>query len=278
MNTKTLSEKLLISLLENGIVFLPISSSFLTLIKELDAHWVEFLSQDDSHKQIHVFEDGMGYEYRSPDEPDYKETFHIRPGYQLPKKHSEADVRFVQTAKIVLIELIPIVANFAESLSDLAQRDMKAFVTTHVEQWILRSLNYPPRTTEQIENKDTILADGHVDKCLTFGLTETAPGLEILSIKDKQWVPVKHKEGYLHGYAGLLGQYYTNCEVKALCHQVVTTPVTERDGRRSHVSFIDFGAVQYNKAKYGRTQNNFAHGENYDMPCEQYNQYFIETT
>lgn len=262
-------------LLKNGVVHIPVTSSFVQLTKDLDVAWAEFVSQDKQHKDLHVFANGMGYEYRGVNARDYKETFHVKAGYKLPRKHSTIDLLFIETAKSILIDSVPLVADFAESLSEIAGRDMRAFVTAHTDQWLSRSLNYPPRTEEQVNAGENVLALRHIDKGLTFHIAETDPGLMVLW--NGEWIPVEHTEGFIHGYGGMLTQYYTKGAVKALCHEVLTNPVTQLKGRRSHVLFIDFGNAHYNKSKYGPTQDNFPCGENYNMPPEEFNSYFIET-
>lgn len=262
-------------LLKNGVVHIPVTPSFLQLTKDLDIAWANFVSQDKRHKDTYVFANGMGYEYRGVDARDYKETFHIKAGYQLPRNHSTVDLLFIETAKSILIDSVPIVADFAESLSDIAECDMRTFVTAHTDQWLSRSLNYPPRTQQQVAAGENVLAARHIDKGLTFHIAETDPGLMIFW--NGEWRSVHHIPGFIHGYGGMLAQYYTQCKVKALCHEVLTTPVTEIKGRRSHVLFIDFGNVHYNKHAYGPTQVTFPCGENYNMSPEEFNTYFIET-
>ena len=71
---------------------------------------------------------------------------------------------------------------------------------------------------------------------------------------DDQWHEAQPTEDSFLVYGGMLAQLYTKGEVKALCHRVVNTTETKRNGRYSIVLFIDFGDRVYDKKKHGRLE------------------------
>ncbi len=256
-----------------GLTYLSVPESFSALTEELDVVWRSFCQQPIAHKQRHVKVKGFGYEFSDGNSRDYKEHFHVGMLYELPKGFSQADKDYVECGKQVLLAAKPIVYEFASHLNDKAELDFGALVLSGFDEWVGRSLNYFPRTMNQIESGNVVPAARHVDKGLTFGLRESASGLMVYW--KGEWVPIEYLPGHIHAYAGLLAQYYTKCALKALCHEVVSNPMTEVMGRTSHVMFMDFGSVRYDKGTYGPTQERFPCGENYDMEFEEFARFFI---
>ncbi len=256
---------------QNGYFSLPVADlSFAQKMEHFDSLWQEFLAQPLEVKQRHAFANDNGYEYKGPDNPDYKENFHLSLGYELPEASTDIDKAFIAIGKSILRDIVPTVRDVMDVVQEESGIDMFTPAMRAHNEWILRSLYYPPDIPGK---RRDFLALPHIDKGMTIHLDETNDGLEIKW--DGQWVKVPGRKGYVHGYAGMLGQYHSECHLKALCHQVVSTPVSQQFGRRSHVIFIDHGDVRYNKAKFGSTQTNFPNGENYTMSFEEFKQYFI---
>jgi hypothetical protein len=255
-----------------GLTYLSVPDSFSALTQELDGLWKAFCAQSIAHKRMHVKIQGLGYEFSDENSRDFKEHFHVGIPYKMPRLFSHTDKLYVECSKAVLVAAKPIVYEYASHLSDKAGLDFGALVLSGFDEWVSRSLKYFPRTMTQIESANTAAAAPHVDKGLTFGLRESASGLMVYW--KGEWVPLEYKPGHIHSYAGLLAQYYTKCALTALCHEVVSNPLTEVTGRTSHVLFADFGDMRYDKNTHGSTQEVFPCGENYGMSFEEFSKYF----
>ncbi len=234
-------------------------------------HYAEdFFSQSREHKELHVFtETGYGYEYRGPENPnEYKETIHLYSQYQLPIGASDADKRLIGIAKVLLHSLEPTIHAIAEVISEASNKDLTDLIVGSLQHATLRVLYYPPDLPGMQRD---FLATDHVDKGFTAHLGETSPGLQVFW--NKKWIPVNEIPGFVHGYAGVLGQYYTECALTALRHRVVPTQASRTKGRYAVVLFFDPGEYRYDKEKWGKTQIVFGKGENYGMPFSQFSKY-----
>ena len=238
----------------------------------------DFFSQPLEQKQLHVFSPaGYGYEYRGPEDPnEYKETLHVGLDHELPEGASGADRRLVAFSKLLMQSVTPTVELVAKVISAASQKDLVDFLVGSLPTATLRILYYPPDISGM---KREFLAMEHVDKGLTIHLCETCPGLQVYW-KD-QWIDVAEIPGSVHGYAGMLGQYYTECGLTALRHRVLPTETSRKEGRYAAVLFLDPGEYRYDKGRWGKTQASFGKGENYGMPFEEFKKYFaskIEAT
>jgi isopenicillin N synthase-like dioxygenase len=229
------------------------------LTNRLLENWRYFVKQDMNEKLLHAYggPQGNGYEYRGTEYPDYKETFHLSLPYTLPVGASAVDRSMVDTGKELITAIIPLVQLVGKVMSEASDiKDLDLLMLASPENYVLRLLYYPPDPRE-------IRAESHVDKGITIHLIATASGLQIWW--NNVWVNVEELVDSAYGYAGLLGQYYTQCKLKALLHQVVSCEKTKSVGRFSIVVFIDFGDVRYDKPTFGRLQDRFPKGENYTM-------------
>lgn len=137
--------------------------------------------------------------------------------------------------------------------------------------WFLRFLHY---FGGQEINDET--AAPHADKAgFTLHLHESDSGLELWDRK-KKWHPAPLALGDIGILPGMRLQYLSECRVPAICHRVVATEKTARDGRWSLVLFVHpANTPRYDKDRRGRLQE-FAPGWNYDMPFEEFRKFFVD--
>ena len=230
-----------------------------------------FFAQPMEQKALHKFSsDGYGYEYRGPENPnEYKETLHVGLEYKLPAGASEADRRLVVFSQLLMQSLLSTVGRVAQVISAASNKDLVDFLMSSLSTATLRILYYPPDLPGM---KRKFLATEHVDKGFTIHPGETCPGLQVYW-KGK-WRDVAEIPGFVYGYAGLLGQFYTECGLTALRHRVVPTETSRTIGRYALVIFFDPGEYRYDKGVWGPTQAIFGKGENYGMPFEEFKKYF----
>ena len=262
------------ALIKNGFGLRTASNNITAYAKRLDLAWQEFIAQPVKVKQRHTFIEGKGYEYRGPEELDYKETFHVTSDYKLHLHATDADKKYVRVAQGFIEEVEFFVRALSVGISlgghgfDFAQLILKP-PSTH----LLRSIHYFPRTADQVMKEKIIAAASHLDKGLTIHWYQSDDGLQILW--EGKWCTIVHPEDAVLFYMGLLGQLYSKCIFTAVCHRAVATHKTEVIGRRVHVSFIDFGTMRYDKGTYGPTQERFPAGENYNLSPQEFEKYFI---
>ncbi len=244
---------------EKGYFEYPINDSLRHMLINLSEIWTAFYMQPIKQKEIHHFSEyGGGYEYKGPESRDYKENFHISLKYAIPNKASAVDVTMIYTAQTVIREMIRVVKEMTEIMSEAVGIDLEGIVCKDFHSWVIRLLYYPPRLQEE-QQEDIIMAASHIDKGLTTHLFESAPGLQVLWKKNSQdqekvWHDVIGREGFVHGYLGMLGQLYFHSMFPALCHRVISNNRTITQGRKSGVLFSDFGRFRYDKDTWGPTQ------------------------
>lgn len=271
--------KLAAEFLENGYFNFPIEPGLKSEIYMLREAWTLFRRQLLTLKTRHVFSDELGgYEFKDVDSPDYKENFHITLEYEIPKNSTSTDGQLVTRGQNLIHNLEFLVYKIISTMDKAVGTNMAHIVSGSVHRWIIRLLYYPPieSLTDNekvvIDTEDHILADPHIDKAITIHLDEDAPGLQVLW--GNEWKNIYSSDKKVHGYYGMLGQYYSECKFPALCHRVVSNAETRTVGRTSIIIFCHFGDVRYNKKKYGRTHDVFPSGENYIMPYEVFVPYF----
>jgi isopenicillin N synthase-like dioxygenase len=256
-----------IGLKEHGYVFIPHQIDK-EIIQRLISKWIEFYNQPLEHKKTFVFNEYGGYEYKGPESLDFKENFHFSLEYIKKdfRAYNGTDMNlfniasgFLHENKVLVKEVVELFCKDSLSEEQIEEAVLNAQ---------LRFLHYPPR--DFVEGG--ILAIPHVDKGITIHFTEDAPGFQILW-KEK-WIDVRQMASHILVYPGLLGQYYSKCEFPALCHRVVNTNEASKNGRNSIVMFIDPGDVTYNKKDYGKTQETFSKGENYNLTFDTFKDFF----
>lgn len=223
---------------------------------------------------------GNGYEIKTEAGAtlDRKENFHLRLSARDELLASARRVGAPEAVELVesalaLPELIkPMLLDFAANVEEeFGIRGFVEDVDASIAELIIRLLHYFGDVSPLDE-----IAKPHIDKGgFTLHLWESDSGVEQLSFDKKEWdpIPVSHDEAVIFPASGL--QYLLKNEVKALCHRVMATENSARDGRYSAVAFVDFrGNAHYDKARHGRMQDRPA-GFNYDMPWEEYQGLFV---
>jgi len=259
-----------IALKEHGYVQIPYEKHINYFIKTTMELWKKFHNQELSHKLKFVFGEEGGYEYKGPTDPDYKENFHISLSYNPDYPWmTNIDRDFICAAQKLIFESMNIALEVAGILDEGTDTfNVPGLTNESQNSWMLRLLHYPPR-----ESKD-LLAIPHIDKAVTIHLDEDAPGLQILW--KNEWQSVEPMAGHVLAYPGMLGQYYSECEFPALCHRVQATEQTCLKGRNSIVLFVRFGDVVYDKGTFGKTQERFPNGENYDLSFLEFEKFFTD--
>lgn len=255
----------------NGYETVPYGLHTQELVRSLANAWSAFLRQPLEEKLKLSYVDGVGYENKGPDDPDYKEDFHITLAYtpDYNRNLSVTTALFIKAAHDVL-ENQSIVMPLAELLTESSDFNFVERMMANPERWIVRCLYYPPQQRE-------FLAAEHPDKGpATLHVYDSTPGLQGYWNGSWKALDFKHGEEAVC-YPGLLGQYYSKCNVKALPHRVVSTQESRANGRISVVLFADFETeVRYNKPAFGRTQDVFKNGSNIGMSFEEFETYFTQ--
>lgn len=256
---------------ENGYFRYPAPELQRLAKNTLFQYWKAFCSQSDEEKLRHVFTEEIGgYELKIHPGSEYKENFHVSLAYKIPENASLTSRIFIEHAQEFIKMTPSVVRPMVHVLSKVADTNLFEMVIKNMSTWQLRFLHYFPRP---IGMEDAHLANAHVDKGITIHWWEDAPGLQRFWQGD--WHDVLAKEGEIHGYFGLLGQYYSKCAFPALNHRVVANKFTARYGRSSIVMFCDFGDVRYDKENRGPTKETFSNGENYTMPFSLFEKFFV---
>ncbi|MBI3459017.1 hypothetical protein HY061_02020 [Candidatus Azambacteria bacterium] len=218
-----------------------------------------------------------GYEFKDKigATKDLKENFHLTL-HELPKilklaKKYDIDQSFIREAGSLLKEIQILFYKFSRLIE-------KEFNLINIEnelyesrnKWLIRCLHYFPGSL-----LGQIIASHHVDKLgLTMYLGETTPGIQYYSKNDK-WKNMPILSGKTIITPNLQMQYKTQGEIKGLYHRVIANKESSQNGRYAIVCFADFlQTPQYNKEKYGRTQD-LPLAFNYGMDHKEFSKFFI---
>ena len=232
------------------------------------------LSQEDKDRlsggdRLHDF----GYMRRNDQGPrcDQKEVFHVV-GTLIDDLRAKAEgisdkraASFIHAIDMLLQESSSLIQTFARLVEGRYGLDgFEEEVARSQDNWTFRYLHYIG---------GEILAHPHTDRGgFTLHLHESDEGGEYLGL-DKQWHPwpVSETETIIFPSMGL--QYRSEGKLKALCHQVQSTPKTAQSGRYAMVAFIDFKqSRRYNDA--AKRLQDFSPGFNYDMPFGEFETLF----
>ena len=114
-------------------------------------------------------------------------------------------------------------------------------------------------------------AAAHPDQSgFTLHLFESDPGLQCLTLADRQWIDMPVSEGETVIIPAMQMQLRSKGRLKALAHRVVATAKTAQHGRYSAVCFVQLKKTsKYNKDEYGRLQEK-PEGFNYDMSLDEF--------
>jgi isopenicillin N synthase-like dioxygenase len=240
--------------------------------------WKDFCDQPVNHKGLIPFEDNGGYENKdklqNPELMDHKEDFHVTRRYHFDStfKQTARDAHFMYAASMLFAAINQVLVDVSIALSTITNVDFKNLATSIQDGWTLRFLHYYPQDSQ-------VLAHQHVDKGgHTLHLYDSTPGFE--RYWDGKWQSMSFPHDSMVFFPGMLGQYYSHSQLKALAHRVVSSPESKKFGRYSIVLFNDYAKADmvYDKEKYGSTQKLFPPGQNYGMDFEHFKHYFKNRT
>jgi isopenicillin N synthase-like dioxygenase len=221
---------------------------------------------------------GVGYEFKEGigNKADHKENFDITlAGQKWLRANAEAlhnpiVLDFIQNATSLITYMKPTILSFADQTEKAYK--IKNF-TDEVEQsedaFFIRFIHYFGD-----RNVGDETASAHVDQSgFTLHLFESAPGLQCLPYK-KDWIDMPVSEGETVIIPAMQMQLRSKGKLRALCHRVIATRETSRDGRFSAVCFIQLkDTPKYNKDRHGRLQEKTP-GFNYKMSDKEFSKLF----
>lgn len=219
--------------------------------------------------------DGVGYELKDGSGPkgDRKENFDIAIGGEewlrenLEKIKEPAARDFVSHVTALIKVMKPTIIGFAKDVEK--EFGMDSFADEVDESEIGFYVRFIHYFGDREVGEET--ATSHVDQSgFTLHLFESAPGFQTLTY-DGKWVDVPIKAGDQTVIINSMQmQLRSKGELKALCHRVVATPETAKDGRYSAVCFVQLQKTpKYDKGKGGRLQEKTP-GFNYTMPIREF--------
>lgn len=264
-----------------GFVSMSYPPKLRTAVTKAIASWKAFCTLPTETKKNLPYSnnaDGVGYELKEGTGPkgDRKENFDATTGGRawLQKHVSEIGVPealdFVKDAVALVTAVKPTIIEFAR----MAEKEfgLKGFVD-EVEKsekaFFIRFIHYfgDRKTGEET-------ASAHADQSgFTLHLFESDPGLQCLTY-DKEWIDMPVSEGETVIIPSMQMQLRSEGELKALCHRVIATPETAKDGRYSAVCFVQLANTsKYDKDKHGRLQEKEP-GFNYVMAFGEFSELF----
>jgi len=260
----------------DGFVTVQYPPNLRTLVMTAMASWQAFckLPPEEKSKLSQQTDRTVDFGYmRRTDQgkaADDKELFHLV-GKNLPQIYRQAadiaDPRatlFIKAIDALLRESAPLVREFAHEVERVYHlTGFEDEVMSSQDNWTFRLLHY--------FGGAKILAYRHPDrKGFTLHLNESAPGGEYLGF-DHIWRPWTVSEKQTIIFPSMELQYRSAGMLKALWHQILSTPETIHTGRYAMVAFIDF---RHSHRVEGRTQD-FEPGFNYDIPFEEFRKVFV---
>ncbi len=235
--------------------------------------WQKFCEQPAEIKERIPFMNGKGYENKdknqNPEFLDHKENFEITCNYDFPLhlKPTPAETRLFLVTSKLFNELMPISEKITEMLQEITGHGFTRFGNNKIN-LKLRLLHYYPQD-------EPVLAHFHLDKGgHTLHLYDSVKGLE--AFWNNEWRHLEFTENEIAFFPGLLAQHFSQCQVKALCHRVVSSEESKKYGRYSLVVFCDYPEhpYRYDKERFKSTQKAFIPGENYAMSVLEFNKLF----
>jgi len=222
--------------------------------------------------------DGVGYELKEGvgNKADKKENFDVTINGQkwLQKNLKEIDNKtaldFVKDVTSLVQIIKPTILNFAsQSEKAFGLENFSKEVEESEGTFFIRFIHY---FGDRNLGEET--ASAHVDQSgFSLHLFESAPGLEYLSY-DGKWLDMPVSSGETVIIPSMQMQLRSENKLKALCHRVVATSETSKQGRYSAVCFVQFkNTKKYDKSTNGRLQERVP-GFNYEMSIEDFSKLF----
>lgn len=222
--------------------------------------------------------DGVGYEMKDGigNKADRKENFDITlEGQAWLSKHGRSiqnpiALDFIQNASALIGNMKPTILDFARQVEE--RFDLKGFadeVSASENGYFVRFIHY---FGDREVGEET--ATAHVDQSgFTLHLFESDPGLQCLPY-DSDWIDMPVSSGETVIIPAMQMQLRSVGKLRALCHRVIATAETAKNGRYSAVCFIQLkNTPKYDKEKHGRLQEK-PPGFNYDMTHGEFSKLF----
>jgi isopenicillin N synthase-like dioxygenase len=269
----------IIDLKTRGFIALPYPSDVRLAVEKAMKSWKEFCALPmDLKRSLPYSLDEVGYDFRngSGTNGDHKENLDVTlAGYDWLETHAKHIGNPVALACIrefvTLVHLLkPIVLDFAkQSEETFGLEGFTDEVNQSEDVFFVRFIHYfgADKSGEEI-------AHAHTDKSgFTLHLFESAPGLQCLTY-NRTWIDMPVTEGETVIIPAMQMQLRSKGELKALCHRVISTTETAKEGRFAAVCFVQLKRTpKYNKATYSRLQEKNP-GFNYTMTHEEFQTLF----
>ena len=264
-----------------GFVNLAYPQSLRRAVTKAVESWQNFYSLPTEIKKTLPYSnnaDGVGYELKEGigNKADRKENFDIAlGGAEWLYQHSEGikspvALEFIENATALVAIMKPLVMDFARQAE--AAYGITGFAD-EVEQsdnaFFVRFIHY---FGDRKVGDET--ATAHNDQSgFTLHLFESAPGLQCFTY-DNQWIDMPVSEGETVIIPSMQMQLRSGGELRALCHRVIATPQTAKEGRFSAVCFVQLkNTAKYDKDRCGRLQEKMP-GWNYELPSGEFAKVF----
>lgn len=236
------------------------------------ASWKDFCALPPATKQRLPYSNtgaGVGYELKEGvgNKADHKENFDVSAGgrawlEERAERTGNAAAEFVRDAEALAHIMKPIILDFASNaeaafgIGDLAEE-----TDAGEDAFFIRFIHYFGNRTVGDET-----ATAHADQSgFTLHLFESAAGLQCLTF-GKEWIDMPVSSGETVIIPAMQLQLRSHGALTALCHRVVATEETAREGRYSAVCFVQLKKTpKYDKDRCGRLQEREP-GFNYGMP------------
>ncbi len=264
-----------------GFVNLPYPKEIRKAVDATISSWKEFCALPNEIKKALPYSNnaaGVGYELKdgTGTKGDRKENFDITASGaswlidQAKSVDNEKAATFITQATDLVEAVKPYIVDFAEQVEK--EFEIPGFAQEVKESegaYFVRFIHY--FGDRKIEDET---ASAHADQSgFTLHLFESDPGLQCLSY-DKKWIDMPVSEGETVIIPAMQLQHRSKGELRALCHRVVATPKTAKEGRYSAVCFIQLkNTPKYDKETHGRLQEKEP-GFNYEMPFAEFSGLF----
>lgn len=265
-----------------GFVVLAYPPALRQAVSSAVESWREFCALPTEVKQSLPYSndsDGVGYELKDGvgNKADRKENADIATGdADWLKAHPETignpvARNFIEQATGLVALMKPTILEFAhQAEKEFGLEGFADEVDQSEQVFFVRFIHYfgDRKVGEEI-------ATAHPDQSgFTLHLFESDPGLQCLTLADRQWIDMPVSEGETVIIPSLQMQLRSKGELTALYHRVVATPETAAGGRYSAVCFVQLACTpKYNKAKHGRLQEK-PEGFNYGLSDEGFAELF----
>lgn len=268
-----------------GVVSLEYLAEIQQVVKDTLTAWQAFINLPQAAKDTLASSnshDGVGYEKKvgAGESRDIKENFDItiRGVTSLEEFHKGTDSpkavqQLLAHCALLARTLRPMQLAYGDYISSTIQ-DGGAFLDTlkqSADEVFIRLLSYPPSPL------NSEVGEAHTDHSgFTIHLAETCGGCEALDTQGT-WQPLPIEEGRATAFGSMQTQLATRGVIKALCHRIVATAETTKNGRLAIVAFTPLKDIpSYDREAHGRLQEKQP-GFNYDMSRQDFAQLFEDT-